>query len=125
MRIIVVNDENTEVADVTTAVQITYDALHASMDYGSGFLDTEELAAMCILAQEAGFEEWQDVVATHWHAWKMKDWHTADREARWRRQQGGKVDLPPYPDYDKHATDEEKRRILAEFRATLEEAGEA
>lgn len=63
MKIIVKRDDGTEI-DVTTAVQVTYDALHSSMDFGSGFLDREELESMVVLAQAAGFGEWQHVISS-------------------------------------------------------------
>lgn len=123
MRIIVVDDANTEQADVTTAVQITYDALHASMDYGSGFLGTEELGAMCLLGQAAGFEEWEDVIRTRWSALRQADYSSL--YAKWVQQGRPQGRAPEWPDYKKHATDHEKRFILAEFQAAVEEAQSA
>lgn len=58
MRITLTLDDGTE-HDVTEAVQIIYDALHASMDFGSGFLDTSEIMAMRRLSRAAG---WEDIV---------------------------------------------------------------
>lgn len=42
-------------ADVTEAVQIVYDAMLASMDFGSGFLDTQEIEALRAMAAAAGW----------------------------------------------------------------------
>lgn len=42
--------------DVTLAVQVCYDALVQSMDFGSGMLSTEELGAILKLGEAAGFE---------------------------------------------------------------------
>lgn len=41
---------------MTEAVQVIYDVLHSSMDFGSGFLDAGESQAMYQLAKAAGFE---------------------------------------------------------------------
>lgn len=43
-------------ADVTDHVAALYDALVASMDWGSGFLDVETIEAALILADLAGFQ---------------------------------------------------------------------
>lgn len=43
--------------DVTEAVKVCYDVVHSSMDWGSGFLDVEEMAHVVALAQAAGFTE--------------------------------------------------------------------
>lgn len=58
MKIYVVNDDAN--VDVTEAVQIIYDALVASLDYGSGFLDRDEENAIRDLARVAGFEHPND-----------------------------------------------------------------
>lgn len=63
MRIVVQMDHpDIEDADVTEAVQMIYDALTASMDYGSGFLGIEEMVAIKHLADTAGFEAPPDLV---------------------------------------------------------------
>lgn len=55
MKIVMHTDDGSEV-DITEAVQIVYDALHASMDFGSGFLDTSEVDAMRVMTKAAGWE---------------------------------------------------------------------
>lgn len=42
--------------DITVPVQIVYDALLGSMDFGSGMLDREELEGIHQLAEAAGFK---------------------------------------------------------------------
>ena len=42
--------------DITEAVQIMYDTVAQSLDFGSGFLDTEEVLQMERLGVLAGFE---------------------------------------------------------------------
>jgi hypothetical protein len=61
MRIEVHYDDGKSV-DVTHAVQIVYDSLLGSMDFGSGFLDLEELQALDELAVAAGFERPEGIV---------------------------------------------------------------
>lgn len=41
--------------DVTEGVQVLYDALVASLDWGSGLFDTEEVTAIRRLGQACGF----------------------------------------------------------------------
>ena len=55
MKIVLTDDDGTEY-DVTEAVQIVYDSLHASMDFGSGFLDAGESKAMHDLAVAGGWD---------------------------------------------------------------------
>lgn len=59
MKIFVIEEGVT--TDVTFAVQVIYDALLASMDYSSGFLDAEELTALHELGTAAGFKEVEEV----------------------------------------------------------------
>lgn len=42
--------------DITEAVQIMYDLVHSSMDWGSGMLDTEEMHAVIQLAIDMGWQ---------------------------------------------------------------------
>ncbi len=42
--------------DITNAVQVLYDIAHSSMDWGSGFLDNEEMATVIQLAITMGFK---------------------------------------------------------------------
>jgi hypothetical protein len=42
--------------DITEPVQILYDIAHSSMDWGSGFLDNEEMEAVIQLAITMGWE---------------------------------------------------------------------
>lgn len=42
--------------DVTEGVQVMYDHLIASLDWGSGFLDVEEMRAIVLLAETCGFD---------------------------------------------------------------------
>lgn len=60
-----------ESADVTLAVQILYDALVASMDFGSGFLDAEETQAIADLAAACGFE--MPCMGCHYPDWSHLD----------------------------------------------------
>lgn len=41
--------------DITEGVQVLYDCVHASMDWGSGFLSVEDVAGILNVAQAAGF----------------------------------------------------------------------
>lgn len=53
---IVVRDATGAETDITEAVRIAYDMVHASMDWGSGFLDADEMAQIIALAEACGFE---------------------------------------------------------------------
>lgn len=76
MRIVV--EKFDHVVDVTEAVQIVYDALIGSMDYGSGFLDTNEKRAMRRLADIAGFSppEFEDDGC--YDCGHERQWHYSD-----------------------------------------------
>lgn len=116
MRIIVQRDDGTEV-DVTTAVQITYDALHASMDFGSGFLDTEELGAMVVLAESAGFDGFNEIASDAWMERKRQQW-----QERYAHLNGHRYrDRPALPRRE-DMTDEERDAVLAELRAAVKES---
>ena len=55
MKIVLTDDAGAE-HDVTTAVPVMYDALHSSLDWGSGFLDAEESRAMYRVAVAANWK---------------------------------------------------------------------
>ncbi len=60
MQITATNDHG-ETADVTEAVQIIYDAMHAYMGMASGSLDAEEWDAVLHLAKAAQFPDYADL----------------------------------------------------------------
>lgn len=60
MRIIAQHDDGTEI-DITEGVQIAYDVVVHSMDWGSGFLDTEEVDAIVNLARAARFPDFERI----------------------------------------------------------------
>jgi hypothetical protein len=55
MKVTVTHDDG-NTWDITEGVQILYDLLGASMDYGSGFLDTNEVAKIRGLGMACGFK---------------------------------------------------------------------
>jgi hypothetical protein len=55
MRIILERDDGTTV-DVTEGVQVCFDVVVGSMDWGSGFLDTEEVGQVKTLAGALGVD---------------------------------------------------------------------
>lgn len=55
MRIFMVTDSGDEL-DITEGVKVLYDLMHESMDFGSGFLDMEEVNAARKIAYAAGWE---------------------------------------------------------------------
>ena len=55
MRIIVEHDDGARI-DVTEGVQVCYDAATSSMDWGSGFLASDEIRAIQTLAIACGFD---------------------------------------------------------------------
>ena len=60
MRITVTHDDGTEF-DITEGVQVAYDCTTSSMDWGSGFLDVEEVDAMVRLAQACRFSDFEEI----------------------------------------------------------------
>lgn len=60
VRIVVQHDDGSE-QDITTGVQIAYDCVIHSMDWGSGFLDTEEVDAIVKLAENCRFPNFEEL----------------------------------------------------------------
>jgi hypothetical protein len=60
MKVEVTRDDGT-VVDVTEAVQIAYDVVRGSLDWSSGFLDTEEVDAIVHLSQACSFPDFEDL----------------------------------------------------------------
>lgn len=56
MKVVVIKDDGTE-ADVTEPVKVAYDVVRQSLDWGSDFLDYEELAAILLLARACDFPD--------------------------------------------------------------------
>jgi hypothetical protein len=56
MKIVVTHDDGTEI-DITTLVQVAYDVSTHSMDWGSGFLDQEEVDGLVLLAVACRFPD--------------------------------------------------------------------
>lgn len=63
MRIIVTHDDGTE-ADVTEGVQVAYDIAYGSMDWGSGFLSSEEMGLVARLAEACRFPSFEHALAS-------------------------------------------------------------
>lgn len=61
MKIIVQHDDGTE-EEITEGVQIAYDIAYGSLDWGSGFLDTEEMEAVARLAEACRFPSFGDAL---------------------------------------------------------------
>lgn len=61
MRVVAIDDDGVE-RDVTEGVQVMYDAIYSSMDWGSGFLDAEEVFAILAVARACGFAEPEELV---------------------------------------------------------------
>lgn len=98
MKIELIDDDGNR-HDVTEAVQVIYDALHSSMDFGSGFLDAGEAQAMHQLATVAGWEQPTydgDVCATCGHT---RSYHRAMSEysaAYWAEWEGKQLPREHY-----------------------------
>lgn len=107
-RIIVLRDDGLEI-DVTEAVQITYDCLRSSLDWGSGFLDTNETHQVILLAEAAGFADFEDAVTEVWLARNPHLVHDRRKEEAQRRG----VDWYEIPEGEV-VTDAERAAILHE-----------
>lgn len=67
-RVIAVAADGSQV-DVTEAVQVVFDAVIGSMDFGSGFLDTFEVIALRRLAEALGVDP-KDATPSQWNSVK-------------------------------------------------------
>lgn len=63
MQIIVIHEDSDDFTDVTEAVQVIYDAMHAYMGMASGSLDSDEWDAVLRLAEAAAFTNYEDLKA--------------------------------------------------------------
>ncbi len=52
--------------DITEGVQICYDLLRQSLDWGSGFLDVDEVDAVIRLAHDSGFADFEELIKSVW-----------------------------------------------------------
>jgi hypothetical protein len=64
-RIVAIQEDGSQ-KDITEGVQICYDLLRNSMDWGSGFLDTEEIDAAIRLSHAAGFPDFEELIRAEW-----------------------------------------------------------
>ncbi|WP_159795761.1 hypothetical protein [Puerhibacterium puerhi] len=64
-RIVAIRDDGSQ-ADVTEGVQIAYDLLRQSLDWGSGFLDTQEVDAVIRLSEACDFPDFEQLIAEVW-----------------------------------------------------------
>lgn len=98
-KIVAIQDDGAEV-DVTEAVAITYDLLRNSLDWGSGFLDTQEMSHVIRLGEAAGYADIEDAIREAW-----AEWHDdANRRSGYQLQPPGRM------------SPAEKARSIAEFR---------
>ena len=67
MKITVTHDDGTE-QDITELVQIAYDVVTGSMDWGSGFLDREDTNGLILLAEACRFPNLDEVLQEQWRA---------------------------------------------------------
>lgn len=65
MKITVEHDDGTAV-DITEGVQLAYDIATSSMDWGSGFLDWEEMAVMVALSRACRFSDFEEKLGEVW-----------------------------------------------------------
>lgn len=96
MRITVTHDDGTT-TDVTEGVQVTYDIARHSMDWGSGFLDLEEMDAVARLGDACRFPDFEEALQEVHEARRKQEEAPARRDAARRRQReiyGPWIDLP-------------------------------
>lgn len=105
MKVTVERDDGTTI-DVTESVRVAYDCVRQSLDWGSGFLDTEEVDHIVRLAAACDFPDFETVIRDVW----------ADREAA-RRDQGKGVYEPRTSVW--RVREEATPEVLAEFRDSL------
>ena len=84
MKITVTHDDGTT-ADITEGVQIAYDIAYGSMDWGSGFLDTEEMDAVASLAEACRFPSFEAALASVASAREAQEKAQAAREEQARK----------------------------------------
>lgn len=80
MRVIVQQDDGTEV-DVTEEVKVAYDCVRQSLDWGSGFLDVEEVDAIIRLSAACAFPDFEEVIRDVWADREAARQNAARREA--------------------------------------------
>jgi hypothetical protein len=71
-RIVAIQEDGSH-KDITEGVQICYDLLRQSLDWGSGFLDTQEVDAVVRLANDADFADFEELIRGLW-ASRRKQW---------------------------------------------------
>lgn len=79
-RVVVQWDDGREI-DVTEPVRVAYDCVRSSLDWGSGFLDTEEVDNIIRLSAACQFPDFEQVILDVW-----ADREAAERDAIWRQQ---------------------------------------
>lgn len=91
MKIYVQHDDGTRL-DITEGVQVAYDTCVASMDWGSGFLATDEARAIQILGVACGFDVAEyDQTCRCGH---IGGWHKRMGPAGLERQCMGRAGVP-------------------------------
>lgn len=93
------HDDGTTV-DITEGVQVAYDTAYGSMDWGSGFLDSEEMGLIAHLGEACRFPSFEDALASVHRHREQQERAIAYREEQRRKQA------------------EQDARILAEHRQT-------
>lgn len=64
-KIVAIQEDGSQ-KDITEGVQICYDLLRQSLDWGSGFLDVDEVDAVIRLAHDSGFADFEELIKSVW-----------------------------------------------------------
>lgn len=110
MKIIVQHDDGTEI-DVTEGVQVAYDTAYGSMDWGSGFLDLEEMEAVARLAEACRFPSFPDALESVQRAREDQEKTLAYQEEQRRKQAAQEALMrqrPGTPQYERLMAEMEK-----------------
>lgn len=110
MRITVTHDDGTEF-DITESVRCAYDSTVNSLDWGSGFLDAEEVGLIAGLAVACRFSDFEAAVRSVWNQRQVEARTAALVEAR-----AATSDPSRWPKYDRtlKPTEHELAQITGE-----------
>lgn len=106
-KIVAIQEDGSQ-KDITEGVQICYDLLRQSLDWGSGFLDVDEVDAVIRLAHDSGFADFEELIKSVW---------AERRKSQLPNPRTPQPVVPGYEEWEKHkqlAADEAVAAFAAE-----------